>query len=216
MNYEAIDDERIAEFRAAVVSGITRDIARQMLYELERAERERGRLELQSERDRAGRMAIRENVFDEMEAMRKRIAELECAAKARTEIPAKTVTQENGDTSDLSVDDINEMRSVVRDAAASGFDRVLIHTTDAMSVLDEVAEERAWMKVASDSNSEVDAYLRTVDPTLPTEYGMPADGVRYVVERLKERGVAIEARYGCLGCPMVDGKCPHCGNERAP
>ena len=25
-----------------------------------------------------------------------------------------------------------------------------------------------------------------------------------------------EPRHGCLGCPMVDGKCPHCGNEVAP
>ena len=23
-------------------------------------------------------------------------------------------------------------------------------------------------------------------------------------------------QYGCLGCPMVDGKCPHCGNEVSP
>lgn len=25
-----------------------------------------------------------------------------------------------------------------------------------------------------------------------------------------------EPRTGCLGCPMVDGKCPHCGNEAGP
>jgi hypothetical protein len=25
-----------------------------------------------------------------------------------------------------------------------------------------------------------------------------------------------QPRYGCLGCPMVDGKCPHCGNELMP
>jgi len=23
----------------------------------------------------------------------------------------------------------------------------------------------------------------------------------------------VSNRHGCLGCPMVDGKCPHCGNE---
>lgn len=26
----------------------------------------------------------------------------------------------------------------------------------------------------------------------------------------------VARRYGCLGCPMVDGKCPACGNEEGP
>ena len=26
----------------------------------------------------------------------------------------------------------------------------------------------------------------------------------------------MNERHGCLGCPMVDGKCPHCGNEVGP
>jgi hypothetical protein len=26
----------------------------------------------------------------------------------------------------------------------------------------------------------------------------------------------MQVRYGCLGCPMVDGKCPYCGNECGP
>jgi len=26
----------------------------------------------------------------------------------------------------------------------------------------------------------------------------------------------VQPRHGCLGCPMVNGKCPHCGNETAP
>ena len=25
-----------------------------------------------------------------------------------------------------------------------------------------------------------------------------------------------QPRTGCLGCPMVDEKCPHCGNELMP
>lgn len=46
-------------------------------------------------------------------------------------------------------------------------------------------EVRAWNEVAAQSNRDVDAYLRTVDPTLPREYGMPVDGVRRVVESLR-------------------------------
>jgi len=42
----------------------------------------------------------------------------------------------------------------------------------------------AWAEVAAQSNRDLDAYLRTIDPTLPEHYGMPTDGVRRVVKKL--------------------------------
>jgi len=48
-----------------------------------------------------------------------------------------------------------------------------------------MTETEAWNEVAAQSNRDLDAYLRTVDPTLPEHYGMPVDGVRRVVESLR-------------------------------
>lgn len=61
--------------------------------------------------------------------------------------------------------------------------------------------DEAWMKVAVESNKALDAYLRSVDPDLPEHYGMPTDGVRLVVERLR----------GFVGCLIarIDGDGGH-------
>jgi DNA repair exonuclease SbcCD ATPase subunit len=46
-------------------------------------------------------------------------------------------------------------------------------------------------------------------------------GRNEAAERIAELEAALsneraQPRYGCLGCPMVDGKCPNCGNELMP
>lgn len=50
----------------------------------------------------------------------------------------------------------------------------------------EVAALESWQQVATDSNKAVDDYLRKINPALPKHYGMPVDGVRIVVEQLRD------------------------------
>lgn len=53
-----------------------------------------------------------------------------------------------------------------------------------MTEFSSLAEANGWATVAAESNKAIDAYLRSVDPTLPEHYGMPIDGVRMVVSAL--------------------------------
>jgi hypothetical protein len=43
------------------------------------------------------------------------------------------------------------------------------------------------------------------------------EAMRVIAEALqqarKEALPSVRERFGCLGCPMVNGVCPHCGNE---
>lgn len=41
----------------------------------------------------------------------------------------------------------------------------------------------AWIRVAEDSNRDIDQLLREYDPTLPKHYGMPVDGIRMAFAR---------------------------------
>jgi hypothetical protein len=43
--------------------------------------------------------------------------------------------------------------------------------------------------------------------------------INKLIDDAERRGrdeAAKEPRHGCLGCAMVDGKCPHCGNQAMP
>jgi predicted HAD superfamily Cof-like phosphohydrolase len=52
---------------------------------------------------------------------------------------------------------------------------------------DTLTHDEAWIQTAVGANHSLDAYLRSIDPTLPEHYGMPVDGVRYVIERLQRK-----------------------------
>lgn len=49
----------------------------------------------------------------------------------------------------------------------------------------ELGKLEDWITAAVQSNREVDAYLRSVDMSLPKTYGMPIDGVRMVIQGLQ-------------------------------
>lgn len=76
-------------------------------------------------------------------------------------------------------------------------------------------------------DAELDWLRKQISPADPAAY--PASSRAYYVVRLlatldAERAAHAETRRRlaqalidrCLGCPMVDGRCPQCGNETTP
>jgi predicted nucleic acid-binding Zn-ribbon protein len=131
MSYEPIPSEELQQLRDAMRAGLSMQQCRRLISELERAERERQRLQDEIENVRVGRSAMRDALLLELQELRK-----------------------------------------------------------------EVAEQKAWIQVAAESNGAVDAYLKQIEPSLEEPYGMPVDGVRRVVEMLQEQIRILREKRG--------------------
>lgn len=58
---------------------------------------------------------------------------------------------------------------------------------------DALEAAQAWSEVATESNKAIDAYLRSLLPSLPEHYGMPVDGIRRVFKSLVEQLASAQA-----------------------
>lgn len=64
----------------------------------------------------------------------------------------------------------------------------MIHMTHLCSeARSQIQHDQAWMWTSSESNRRLDKVLREFSPDLPTHYGMPEDGVRKVLQELKDK-----------------------------
>jgi len=60
-------------------------------------------------------------------------------------------------------------------------------------------------------------WLYNADHPNETASQREVDDLATLLDEVRQFGQPPMAqRYGCLGCPMVNGHCPHCGNAEAP
>jgi seryl-tRNA synthetase len=201
MSYEPIREEDLQQLRDAMHSGLSAQQCRRLISELERAERERQRLQDEIENVRAGRSAMRTALLTELQETRAQLAAAPKSPEVSNEEVAEVVGYAMGyedgiKSADIDEAGIQEMRASTRIAKDSGFKMVLVNADVMMSILNEVLEQRAWIRVAAESNGAVDAYLKQIEPSLKVPYGMPVDGVRHVIEMLQEQIRILREKCG--------------------
>jgi hypothetical protein len=187
MSYEPIQADELETLRDAMRTGLSMQQCRRLISELERAERERQRMQEEIENVRAGRQAMRGALLMELQETRAQLA----SAPKPPEVGVSEVEVKEIDSAG-----IQEMRMATRVAKDGGFKVVLVNADVMMSILNEIVEQRAWIRVAAESNGAVGAYLRKIDPSLEEPYGMPVDGVRRVVEKLQQEIDKIREESG--------------------
>ncbi len=131
------------------------------------------------------------------------ISAAEATPKPATDLlPTNTAFLQAGDgtLTPLGTTTGSEPRVVDADVAASTGATVVTNSTasvpaatpgtpnlqDQLDAKDrKIAELDAWNKTASDAFDSLDSYLHSVNEDLPEHYGMPVDGVKATIEKLR-------------------------------